>query len=225
MVSSVLQGQLPSIISYKNTVSCYFYSISFPSIFLSCFQSITPACPDLSGPFWTDHLGLSQGFLAGPSQRLWIYHPDKYMVNIDSFCFRWTNSSSSKSRGCWTPAQSAEVVTSPLKWDCGDVRDRPPSRTAPQGGTRSMWSWSPSSTAREAPPLRNCLSNLQPGYSQALLPPPVLPAEPSAQFSLKDRFLPWIPAHFSVFPPSASEHWKPFLWNCQALVTLQHNFW
>lgn len=48
LVSSVLQGQLPSIISCKNTVSCYFYFISFPGIFLSCFQSITPASLALS---------------------------------------------------------------------------------------------------------------------------------------------------------------------------------
>lgn len=138
LVSSVLQGQLPSIISCKNTVSCYFYFISFPSIFLSCFQSITPACPDLSGPFWIDHLGLSQVFLSGPSQRLWIDHSNKYMVNSDSYCFGWTNSSS-KSRACWTPAQFAEVMTSPLKWDYDEVRDRPPSRNAPQGGTLSVW--------------------------------------------------------------------------------------
>lgn len=114
-----------------------------------------------------------------------------------------------------------------VKWDYGDVGDRPPSRNAPRGGTVCEMSWSSSSTIREAPPLQYCWSSLQPGYTWALSPP-VLPADLSAQLSLKHRLLSWIPVHFSRFPLSAPEHWKtcfpPFLWNCQFLVTLQPNF-
>lgn len=95
---SVLQGQLPSIISSKNSLLLFllhFFARHFPFLFPIHYTSL----PRSLWPYLNWLLGTFTSSLVRPSQRLWIYHPNKDMVNSDSYCFGWTIISS-QSRGC-----------------------------------------------------------------------------------------------------------------------------